>query len=129
MNLSTHPPRATPSKAATFRKDKEFLRLPFDSVTSSQSTTARKQDIPTTANSGWTYQSAKSDHLGSPGLRPDDHFPQDASRDQNGDKGEAAPHPTSTKAGNGSMLVDFTVPVWLPKVKCCEQGDFARTRH
>jgi hypothetical protein len=33
-------------------------------------------------------------------------------------------HPTSTKAGNGSMLVDFTVPVWLPKVKCCEQGDF-----
>ena|GEM_PF-1792359 len=32
VNLSIHPARATPEKAAAFRQDKEFLRLPVDSI-------------------------------------------------------------------------------------------------
>ena len=32
MSLSTHPARATPRKPAGFRQDKEFLRLPVDSI-------------------------------------------------------------------------------------------------
>jgi len=32
VNLSIHPARATPRKPAGFRQDKEFLRLPVDSI-------------------------------------------------------------------------------------------------
>src|SRR5437870_13379938 len=32
VNLSIHPARATPEKAAAFRQDKEFRRLPVDSI-------------------------------------------------------------------------------------------------
>ena len=32
VNLSIHPARATPKKAAAFHQDQEFLRLPVDSV-------------------------------------------------------------------------------------------------
>ena len=32
MNLAIHPARATPEKAAAFHQDKEFLRLPVDSI-------------------------------------------------------------------------------------------------
>ena len=32
VTLSSHPARATPSKPAGFRQDKEFLRLPVDSI-------------------------------------------------------------------------------------------------
>jgi hypothetical protein len=32
VNLSIHPARATPERAAAFRQDKEFLRLPVDSI-------------------------------------------------------------------------------------------------
>ena len=32
VNLSIHPARVTPRKPAGFRQDKEFLRLPVDSI-------------------------------------------------------------------------------------------------
>jgi len=32
VTLSSHPARATPRKPAGFRQDKEFLRLPVDSI-------------------------------------------------------------------------------------------------
>ena len=32
VRLSPHPARATPRKPAGFRQDKEFLRLPVDSI-------------------------------------------------------------------------------------------------
>jgi hypothetical protein len=32
VNLSIHPARGTPEEAAAFRLDKEFLRLPVDSI-------------------------------------------------------------------------------------------------
>jgi hypothetical protein len=107
MNLSTHPAPATPSKAATFRKDIEFLRLPVDSVTS-RSAKARKQDISTTANT--TAQNPTIwgplgyvQIVSSRRMRAAIKMAITVRRPPT--------HPTSTKAGNGSMVVDFAVPV------------------
>ena len=45
VNLSIHPARATPKKAAAFGQDKEFLRLPVDSILTRMTCSLRSTDI------------------------------------------------------------------------------------